>query len=167
MSSQAKVHAQVEAILEEAYMNMPEGVLVPCIKIVYFQHSHTAGRARGSKTIEINTDLAEKYPENLRDTVLHELAHCMTALKYQRRVKPHGPEWQDIACLLGANPKACHDMDQPDIKRRRHGRHTYHCGCTEHHLTTGKHNKIQIYGMTRKCLGCGEQLNYGPMEYNQ
>lgn len=155
----------VEVIIAEVEMNAPHHTLFPCaFRLRLFRGSPTAGRAIGTCSLEINADLAEQHPENLRDTVIHEIAHCLVHLNYDYKCKPHGQEWQDMMYRLGVVPERCHLMEQPNLKRKKHGRVTYHCGCTEHHLTMGKHNKIQIQGMTRKCLRCGEQLNYGPME---
>jgi len=160
-----KVEAQVRAIIAEVEMNAPPNTMFPGhFRLRLFRNSPTAGRACGISGLEINADLAEQHPENLRDTVIHEIAHCLVHLNYDHKTKPHGPEWQDMMYLLGVQPDRCHRMEQPNLKRVRHGRHKYHCSCREHNLTTGKHNKIQIYGMTRKCLRCGEQLNYGPKE---
>jgi SprT protein len=155
-----KVHAQVQAILDEAYTNMPEGVLVPCIKIVYFQRSRTAGRAKGRRSIEINTDLAEKYPDQLRDTVLHELAHLMVRANHNYRCKPHGSEWQDMMYLLGIEPERCHRMYQSDVPVVRHNKHHYRCGCGDHYMKTGRHNKHVIYGVEFTCRKCGTNLEY-------
>ncbi len=155
----------VEVIIAEVVMNAPSYTKFPCaFDIKLFRNSPTAGRGVGIGGLEINADLAEQYPDQLRDTVIHEIAHCLVHLNHDYRCKPHGPEWQDMMYRLGVEPERCHLMEQPNLKRKRHGRHTYHCGCTEHQLTTGKHNKIQIYGTTRHCLRCGEDLNYGPME---
>jgi SprT protein len=155
----------VDVVIGEVVMNAPSYTKFPCeFKVKLFRGSPTAGRAIGICNLEINADLAEQHPENLRDTVIHEIAHCLVHLNYDYRCKPHGQEWQDMMYRLGLPPERCHFMEQPNLKRRKHGLHTYHCGCAEHRLTTGKHNKIQIQGRTRKCVQCGEQLNYGPME---
>ena len=152
--------AQVQAVITEVELNAPLYTkFPPAWKIEFYGNSQVAGKAQGTCVIKINTDLAEKYPEQLRDTVLHEMAHCLTTLKYQRRVKPHGPEWQDMACLIGANPTACHDMEQPDLVVQRHSTHLYRCGCRDHHLKAGRHNKHICYGVIYTCRSCR-----GPLE---
>ena len=157
----ANLQAQVQAVITEVELNAPlHTQFPPAWKIEFFARSRTAGRAVGTCRIQINAELAEKYPEQLRDTVLHEMAHCLTTLKYQRRVKPHGPEWQDMACLIGANPKACHDMEQPDLQVVRHNKHHYRCACRDHYLKTGRHNKHICFGATFTCRSCGSPLEY-------
>jgi len=161
MSTQAKV----EAIIAEVEMNAPQHTMFPCaFRLRLFRNSPTAGRAIGTCSLEINADLAEQHPENLRDTVIHEIAHCLVHLNYDHKCKPHGSEWQDMMYRLGIEPERCHRMEQPNLVRKRHHRIAYHCSCHEHHLTTGKHNKIQIYGQIRTCNRCGDQLIYGPKE---
>ncbi len=160
-NKQANLAAQVQAVITEVELNAPLYTKFPPHWIVkFFSNSHTAGRAIGTSTITINTDLAEKYPDQLRDTVLHEMAHCLTTLNESRRVKPHGPEWQDMACLIGADPTACHDMEQPDLKRVRHNKHHYRCACGDHYLKTGRHNKIIMYDVVFTCRKCGNPLEY-------
>jgi len=50
--------------------------------------------ARGEKVhrISINGSL---NPYSFLITLLHELAHMLTFIKYQHRVQPHGAEWKD------------------------------------------------------------------------
>ncbi len=42
---------------------------------------------------------------DLRDTLLHELAHILTWLWFGTRAKPHGREWQEICRILGTTPQ--------------------------------------------------------------
>lgn len=154
-----KLEAQCRVIISEAYMNLPEHVDVPDkLEVEFFTQSRTAGRAIGTCRIQINSDLAEQYPDQLRDTVLHELAHCLTVLRHQRRVKPHGAEWQEMAVMVGANPKACHDMEQPDLPVQRHSTHLFRCGCRDHHLKAGRYNKFLCHGVIYTCRSCKQPL---------
>ena len=156
MSTQAKV----ESILNEAYMNMPEGVKIPTIKLKLYRNSNCAGRAKGIHGMEINADLAEQHPEQLRDTVLHELAHLMVHLNHDHRCKPHGREWQDMMYLLGVSPEVCHRMHQPDVPVIPHNTHHYRCACRDHYLKSGRHNKHICYGVQYRCRECGTDLEY-------
>lgn len=151
----------VETIIAEVEMNPPSNTSFPGhFQLRLFRNSPTAGRARGISGLEINADLAEKHPENLRDTVIHEIAHCLVHLNYDRRCKPHGPEWQDMMYRLGVQPETCHRMEQPNLKRTRHNKHHYRCGCGDHNLKTGRHNKHIIYGVKFTCRKCGTELEY-------
>ena len=44
-------------------------------------------------------------PEARRDTILHEVAHILTAALVTKHEK-HGPDWQRIASALGAHPRS-------------------------------------------------------------
>jgi predicted SprT family Zn-dependent metalloprotease len=59
------------------------------------------------KQITLSRVLTELNDEaQVRDTVLHELAHALAFERYGR-VRSHGPEWKAIAQSLGASPRAC------------------------------------------------------------
>jgi predicted SprT family Zn-dependent metalloprotease len=50
-------------------------------------------------------------PEARRDTILHEVAHILTAALLTKKEK-HGPQWQRIALALGATPRARGDDER-------------------------------------------------------
>ena len=50
-------------------------------------------------------------PEARRDTILHEVAHILTAALIKKREK-HGPDWQRIASALGAQPRSRGDDER-------------------------------------------------------
>ena len=59
------------------------------------------------KRITLSRVLTELNAEDqVRDTILHELAHALTFERHGR-VRSHGSEWKAIARSLGAMPKAC------------------------------------------------------------
>ena len=155
------VEAQVKAVIMEVELNAPEGVRFPTDWLVkFYRKSPVAGKAKGPRTILINSDLAEQYPEQLRDTVIHEMAHCLVYRNVPHRCKPHGPEWQDMMYLLGIEPETCHRMEQPNLKRVKHRTHRYHCGCGDHQIKTGRHNDIIMGLKTFTCRKCGGKLVY-------
>lgn len=41
------------------------------------------------------------------ESILHELAHCMTAELHSPRVEGHGPEWRDRMRRMGLAPREC------------------------------------------------------------
>lgn len=83
----------------------------------------TAGRATWPVClIELNTRLPEISAEEVRRTLLHELAHLIT---YERLghgcCQPHGEEWQQACADVGiAGEKATHRLPLPSrtIKRQ-------------------------------------------------
>ena len=59
------------------------------------------------KQITLSRVLTELNAEDqVRDTILHELAHALTFERHGR-VRSHGAEWKAIARSLGASPRAC------------------------------------------------------------
>jgi predicted SprT family Zn-dependent metalloprotease len=50
-------------------------------------------------------------PEARRDTILHEVAHILTAALVTKREK-HGPHWQRMASALGARPRSRGDDER-------------------------------------------------------
>ncbi len=82
----------------------------------------TAGRATWPVClIEINTHLPEISQEEVRRTLLHELAHLVT---YERlghgRCAPHGEEWQQACSDLGIpGETATHRLPLPSRKVKR------------------------------------------------
>ena len=136
------------------------GYDLPDIQIFYYKNSRVAGEAQGDRRIHINSDLLASHTEEMvKETVPHELAHCMV-VQCSPGAKPHGPEWQKFMRILGCEPTRCHDMKQPHLPRKRQKRHAYECACRIHMLTTAKHHAIIIKGRQRHCLKCKVTLTY-------
>jgi len=92
---------------------------------------------------------ARYYEDNLNNTVPHEVAHYVCDVLYGiRRIKPHGPEWRAVMTALGAVPEVTGRYELEGIPTRRQQRHTYHCDCTTHQLSSVRHNRI-LSGKTR------------------
>ncbi|MFH2203136.1 MAG: SprT-like domain-containing protein [Elusimicrobiota bacterium] len=65
--------------------------------------------------------------EQVRDTLLHEIAHALVFLRYGPRIG-HDRRWKKIAAAIGAKPARCYDyaaVDTPPlpylVKCERHG----------------------------------------------
>lgn len=118
--------------------------------------------SQGRCTIRYNPTLLLRYGEEfLRSTVPHEVAHYLAYRLHGRQIRPHGPEWQALMHTLGADPSRCHDYDVSDLHARRLRYYTYRCGCSEHRLSSIRHNKVQA-GTRYLCRRCGETLQPGP-----
>jgi SprT protein len=117
------------------------------------QVAYIPGR-RGA-TLRFNLALAtENWPDYRERTVPHEVAHLAVASKYGiRKVRPHGPEWQQAMLILGLEPKRCHSYDVSKHKRSRPRPHIYSCECQQHRVSQNIHNKIQA-GQKRYCRKC-------------
>ncbi|MDA7862622.1 SprT-like domain-containing protein [Akkermansiaceae bacterium] len=71
----------------------------------------------GSKEISISRPLAALNPvEEVRDTILHEIAHALAWELYKENCG-HDARWQEICVRIGARPDRCYDDEviQPDL----------------------------------------------------
>lgn len=134
-------------------------------RIAFDLRGQSAGQFRvdwhGAATIRYNPALlARNEADFLAQTVPHEVAHYLAYLRFGRRIRPHGPEWQELMHALGADPKRCHDFDVSGLQARRLRRHPYHCRCGEHALTSIRHHRV-LRGASYVCRACGEALRPG------
>jgi SprT protein len=104
---------------------------------------------------------AKYYEDNLRDTVPHEVAHYIVHAVYgERRIKPHGWQWEQVMGYFGADTAVTFSQDLSGIPQRRQRTHPYRCGCREHTLSTTRHNRIQRRKGEYQCLYCHNVLKY-------
>jgi len=125
----------------------------------------TAGmfRRQGRRCeIRYNPWIFAKYlVENMRDTVPHEVAHYVVYCIYgERRIKPHGPQWQDVMARYGADAGVTFNLDLEGIPQRRQRTHPYHCGCQTHDVSTTRHNRIRKGASRYHCRTCAGELCY-------
>ncbi len=135
------------------------------IAIIFDLTGYSAGMyriQRGKRTIRYNAYLFAKYfDDNLATTVPHEVAHYTADMLYGfQRIQPHGKEWQEIMCALGAEPRATGQYDLTGIPVRRQQRFSYRCRCKTHQLTASRHNKIRHKKTVYLCNHCREELVY-------
>ncbi len=106
---------------------------------------------------------AKYYEENLKDTVIHEVAHYLTDQLYavsgaffarQKRVRPHGQEWQSVMLKLGAKPQRTCDFDISDLPHRSYELHDYVCDCQKHKLGSRRHRKVEANKARYYCRLC-------------
>lgn len=87
----------------------------------------TAGRAFWPEgRIELNPKLREVAPEEVRRTMLHELAHLVAYARAGRRaIKAHGPEWRRACVDVGIpDERVTHSLPLPGRTMRRRWRYT-------------------------------------------
>jgi SprT protein len=141
------------------------GRSVPSPRIAFDLRGQAAGQFRldtaGRAMLRYNAVLMLRHEaEFLRQTVPHEVAHYLAYLHYGRGIRPHGPEWQQLMQALGADPRRCHEFDVTDLAARRLRRHTYHCHCGSHEVTSIRHHRM-LRGARYVCRSCGEALRPG------
>lgn len=92
------------------------------------------------RTVTVSAALAAANPDQLDDTILHEIAHIRAGFQAQ-----HGPEWKRQCLIVGANPEARGDGADVEAKwiaecpscakqLKRHRRGKGACGncCNKH-----------------------------------
>lgn len=87
----------------------------------------TAGRAFWPEgKIELNPKLTDFSAEEVRNTMLHELAHLLAyARAGRKRIKAHGSEWRQACCDLGIpDERATHNLPLPSREMARQWRYT-------------------------------------------
>lgn len=87
-----------------------------------------AGRAYWPKgLVQLNPRLAGISKSEIRQTLLHELAHLVAYERHKnRRIKGHGKEWQQACSDVGIpGEKATHQLALPSRRMKRKWR--YHC----------------------------------------
>ena len=106
---------------------------------------------------------AKYFAQNLSETIPHEVAHYIIHKMYDRTVRPHGPEWQQVMWDFGVEPVRTCDFDMSGIPVRRHRRFEYQCGCgIPHSMTARVHNKIVTGSRQYFCKYCGQELVIAP-----
>lgn len=111
--------------------------------------SHLGLTSYGEKKVYISVHFlkgATCGEKEIRNTVLHELAHVLVGPVK----RPHGKEWKRMALKIGCDGKTCSHMDRPDAKylmyctngcqkismyRKSKNAEKYNCGkCGQHTL---------------------------------
>ncbi len=120
-----------------------------------------AGMYRARKherVIRYNPYIFAKYfDDNLAATVPHEVAHYVTNIMF-KRARPHGKEWQEVMQLFDADASRTCDYDLEGIPVKNVQRHTYHCLCMTHELSSQRHNKIMKNKARYFCKKCNELI---------
>ena len=95
--------------------------------------------------VELNTEA------DVEDTILHEIAHALSWIRYGREGKGHGKLWKKICREIGATPKRLHKgiLKYPD----NHYKYVDACACG----TTYKRHRISK-GRKYRCPKCREPL---------
>ena len=95
----------------------------------------------------------DKIHTNIRNTILHEIAHAFSVHIYGYNGRGHGPSWKLIALQIGCNGQRCFDasaINKPTSK--------YTLVCDTCGTESPQHRKSKL---TYACSKCCRQYNNG------
>ncbi len=135
---------------------------LPKIDIRFDLRGQTSGmfcRYKKQNFIRYNQAIFVRYfDENIEQTVPHEVAHYVVFHMEGSAAKPHGKEWRRVMADFGLPAEVTSKLDVSDLKTRRLIRHRYSCGCSDHELTSIRHNRIQAGKRQYGCPKCKQIL---------
>ncbi len=147
------------------------GVALPPPAVRFDQRGRTAGsfrparpatakRAAEPDTLRFNPWLFAKYwQESLADTVPHEVAHYAVSRRYpNRRLKPHGPQWQAVMVDFGLPTRATGHYELDGIPQQQRASYPYQCGCRSHQLGALRHRRVAAGHARYHCRSCRTEL---------
>lgn len=107
----------------------------------------TAGMCYGARRqITLSHTLLSQWPvEEIKDTILHEIAHALTPGD-----RGHGKAWKAKCVEIGANPKRTYDESLP----RPEGTWIMSCECKDNRATVTRRSR------GRHFLDCGHDVLY-------
>jgi SprT protein len=100
--------------------------------------------------ISINIHYLMSDPEYvINRTVVHEVAHyCVDQIHKERG---HGARWANYMGFFGIPANRTSTIKTPEAIQKT--KHLYKCPCSDHHISTVKHNRIQR-GLNYICNTC-------------
>ncbi len=113
---------------------------------------------KDSALIRYNPYIFAKYFDYcLANTVPHEVAHYVIHNLYGlKAARPHGKEWKELMLRFGATPARTYSLNLDGIPIRRQKRYPYRCNCSDHLISSIRHNKVvsgQARYFCRLCKG--------------
>lgn len=126
-----------------------------------------AGKAWSSRVaIRLNARLLAINPDELVPTYLHEFAHVVANMLFEKQCH-HGPYWKKIMAILGVSDDRCHKMDVSAFQRPQK-RFAYSCmKCARDFQLTLTRHKRQQHHLCENLRGgyickCGGRLEHKP-----
>ncbi len=99
------------------------------------------------------------FDDNLNTTVPHEVAHYITDCLYGlRKIRPHGIEWKSVMRQFGIKPEVTGNYNLEGIPQRKQQRFTYQCDCSQHQISTVRHNRIVKNQAIYYCRHCKQAI---------
>ncbi|MGL5335913.1 MAG: SprT-like domain-containing protein [Enterovibrio sp.] len=147
--------------------NSKYGLTLSVPHVRFNLRSTTAGMAKPALwQLCFNPILLEKNAQAfLQEVVAHEVSHLLVFVLFkqnaaQKKLKPHGKEWQTIMReLFALTPRATHSFDVSSIAGVSR-RFVYRCACDDFLLTAYRHNRIQRQQAQYVCKKCRSVLNF-------
>lgn len=90
-------------------------------------------------------------PDDVTDTILHEIAHALTFNRYGPFVAAHGSEWKTMCVAIGAKPVRCYSIGEGGVVMPS-GNWQATCPSCSHLFT--KHKKPK-HLTSMYCVKCG------------
>lgn len=133
------------------------------IEVLFDLKGRAAGmyRRQGKRRwIRYNPYIFAKYfADNLANTVPHEVAHYVADHLYgMKNIRPHGAEWRQVMELFDAPPEVTCRYNLEAIPQRKMTTYNYRCDCTQHRLSSIRHNRLQRKQATYVCRKCRQPL---------
>lgn len=154
-----KINETVEdGLLRAAEHFNKESLIDAKIHVDFSLKGRTSGRIcsapeRNEAFMKLNTQIFSKGTvEDIFNTVLHEVAHFVTAVIYGPGHN-HDRYWKHVCRVVGARSERCGNYKL----EHAHGSVTYVCDCQEHQVSKILHNKMQK-GQQRHCRRCRGNL---------
>jgi SprT protein len=160
----------IKSVIDETFKKANEifNINIKQIPVKFDLRGRTAGQyvfCKGKPVdtnsyFRFNIDIANANKSTFNTTVVHEVAHYITDLKFGVSTKPHGKEWKYVMNCLGCEPKVTHNYTIPDsTKRLKYFNYTCSCEGKIHELSSILHNRV-LKGQDRVCKRCKEKINY-------
>ena len=126
------------------------------IRIAYNPRLRTTlGRAvLDHRLVELNTRLLAGHPDQLVETLVHELAHLAVHIRYGP-VRPHGLQFRAMMRAVGLSPGATHNLPVGHLRRKRR-RYLYLHRCSDcGYSFIARTVRRNVY-----CVACGPEMTW-------
>lgn len=128
-------------------------ITIPKPRIEFKSKGRAAGIAWKGRIV-IDTFIGGQDIAELKNTVLHELAHVVVMHLFPS-ASSHGREWQRVMGLLGEKPRRCHYLKSKPAREKIY--HVAVCDCAGRERFISTRNK-NSYRYT--CASCGAPVRY-------
>lgn len=161
MSEDEQIKLALKSVLDDSMQRLEQlagSEFVSKVSVVWNKRMRsTAGRAYWPEAkVELNPRLVSISIDEVRRTLLHELAHLLCYHRVgRRRVAPHGVEWQQACADLGIpGEKATHRLPLP--RRQQQKKWKYSCPNCREGIERVRQMKNQA-----ACYSCCQKYNNG------